>query len=78
MPVSLAAENGRGYFESSSVEGHRNGLDSMPVFKLSKIEQQNDRLIIRQTDEIAGLEFSSEFVLDKTTSVLKHVINYVI
>ncbi|WGE56144.1 alpha-galactosidase [Actinobacillus equuli] len=71
VPVSLAAENGRGYFESSSVEGHRNGLDSMPVFKLSKIEQQNDRLIIRQTDEIAGLEFSSEFVLDKTTSVLK-------
>ncbi|EFX91256.1 alpha-galactosidase [Actinobacillus ureae] len=71
VPVSLAAENGRGYFELSSVEGHRNGLDSMPVFKLSKIEQQNDRLIIRQIDEVAGLEFSSEFVLDKTTSVLK-------
>lgn len=71
VPVSLAAENGRGYFESSSVEGHREGLDSMPVFSLCKIEQKNDRLIIRQKDEIAGLEFISEFVLDEKTSVLK-------
>lgn len=71
VPVSLASENGRGYFESSSVEGHRKGLDSMPVFKLCKIEQENHRLIIHQVDEIAGLEFISEFELDKQTSVLK-------
>ena len=71
VPVSLAAENGRGYFESSSVEGHRDGLDPMPVFNLCKIKQKNDRLIIHQKDEIAGLEFISEFVLDEKTSVLK-------
>lgn len=71
VPVSLASENGRGYFESSSVEGHRNGLDSMPVFKLCKVAQENNRLIIRQVDEISGLEFISEFELDEQTSVLK-------
>ncbi|MDU8924731.1 hypothetical protein RYD26_07390 [Pasteurellaceae bacterium LIM206] len=32
VPMSLAAENGRGNFDSPSVEGHRNGLDWSPVF----------------------------------------------
>lgn len=71
IPISLAAENGRGYFESSSIEGHRNGQDFAPVFNLTRVEQQENRLTIFSQDEIAGLEFISEFVLDKDSSVLK-------
>ncbi len=71
VPVSLACENGRGYFESSSIEGHRNGQDWAPVFNQTHVEQHNQTLIIRSVDELAGLEFISEFELDEKTSVLK-------
>lgn len=71
VPISLASENGRGYFESSSVEGHRNGQDWAAVFNHCKIEQQSHRLQIRSIDESAGLEFISEFELDDKTAVLK-------
>ncbi|MBF0785702.1 alpha-galactosidase [Muribacter muris] len=71
VPVSLACENGRGYFESSSIEGHRNGQDWAPVFNHCEISQQSHRLQLRLVDELAGLEFSSEFELDEQTGVLK-------
>lgn len=71
VPVSLASENGRGYFESPSIEGHRNGLDFNPVFHFSKIKQDSHRLSIISRDDIAGLEFISEFELDEKSSVLK-------
>lgn len=71
VPVSLTCENGRGYFESSSIEGHRNGQDWAPVFNHCEVSQQSHRLQLRLVDTIAGLEFTSEFELDEQTGVLK-------
>ncbi|PJG83070.1 alpha-galactosidase [Caviibacterium pharyngocola] len=69
--VSLASENGRGYFESSSVEGHRNGQNWAPVFNETGVQQNGNHVLISMLDKLAGLEFISEFVLDENTSVLK-------
>ncbi|OOH92079.1 alpha-galactosidase [Pasteurellaceae bacterium 15-036681] len=71
VPISLISENGRGYFESSSIEGHRNGQNWAPVFNKVNVTQQQNKVYIHNIDEIAGLAFTSEFELDKDTSVLK-------
>ncbi|MFC0322469.1 alpha-galactosidase [Gallibacterium melopsittaci] len=70
VPTTLAAENGRGFFDSPSLEGSRSGKDWSPVFHTTHIEQQDNYVKITSEDPIAKLAFISEFELDKN-GVLK-------
>lgn len=65
MPITLAAENGRGYFDSPSLEGHRQGLAWSAVFKTQQVEQQGNYVKLTAYDDIAQLSFVSEFKLDE-------------
>lgn len=64
-PVTFAAENGRGYFGSGSVEGHRNGYDWAPVFVTQKVIQTDRTLVIEAQDLVAELAFTTEVEVDE-------------
>ncbi|ASK26803.1 alpha-galactosidase [Neisseria chenwenguii] len=65
IPITLAAENGRGFFGVSGIEGHRDGLDWAPVFNTVKISQENSCLIIDAEDAVAKLGLRSEIETDE-------------
>lgn len=71
IPVSVAAEHGRGSFSSPGIEGHRQGRDAFPVFTTCEVEHDQQHLVIKAQDDIAGLCFISEFLLDAETGVLQ-------
>ena len=71
VPLTLAAENGRGLFGSPGVEGHRDGLDWSPVFTTCRVDQQADGVVITAEDPQAALRFTSELHLDAETGVLR-------
>ncbi|AOF54182.1 alpha-galactosidase [Rodentibacter caecimuris] len=64
-PITLAAENGRGYFGVSSVEGHRNGYDWAPVFITKNIAKTDRTLVLEMEDNIAKLAFKAEIECDE-------------
>ena len=73
VPVSLAPELGRGSFGSPALEGHRNGQDWAPVFRLKNIEPQNNGVRFISEDSLAGLELITELYLDENDVVkLRH------
>ncbi|MCP1660190.1 alpha-galactosidase [Neisseria perflava] len=65
VPITLAAENGRGFFGSPSIEGHRSGYDWAPVFETVKISQEGNRLVIDEADQIASLGLRTEIEGDE-------------
>lgn len=71
IPLTLCPENGRGLFSSPGIEGHRAGKDWAPVFVLTDVHQQGQRLSIRCLDKKAGLELTCELILDPRTDVLQ-------
>lgn len=71
VPISLAAENGRGLFSVPGLEGHRSGIDAFPIFEFKHAEQQQQKLIITAEDNIAGLRFVTEVILSTSSSVLQ-------
>ncbi|PJG86561.1 alpha-galactosidase [Conservatibacter flavescens] len=64
VPLTLAAEHGRGNFYSPTLEGHRNGMDWSPVFQTSAVEFEKNFVKLTALDPIAGLAFATEFTLD--------------
>lgn len=71
VPLTLAAENGRGLFGSPGVEGHRDGLDWSPVFTTRRVEPQEQGVTLVAEDEQAGLRLTSELLLDPESGVLR-------
>lgn len=71
VPITLAAENGRGLFSVPGLEGHRDGLDAFPIFIFKKAQQQEDTLVITTEDDIAGLRFVTELKLSRMNGVLQ-------
>lgn len=65
IPVSFLPENGRGFFSSPGIEGHRLGYDWSPVFKTHKIEAKNNRIVIISIDETAQLLVKTEVELNE-------------
>ena len=65
IPITLAAENGRGYFGSPGIEGHRAGLAWAPVFKTKKVSLQENVLTIEMEDNTAQLGLISEIATDE-------------
>ncbi|WP_278183637.1 alpha-galactosidase [Vibrio misgurnus] len=70
IPLTLMAENGLGLFGSPGIEGHRNGLDSSPVFSTVMVAQTGENLTLTSEDSVAGLRIVSEFMLT-SSGVLK-------
>src|SRR3712207_6368507 len=64
-PVTFAAENGRGYFGCSSLDGHRDGYDWAPVFVTKNVMKNDNNLIIEAEDTIAKLVFKTEIESDE-------------
>lgn len=54
-PVTFAAENGRGFWGSSSVDGHRDGYDWAPVFKTKSAVKNDNVFLIEAEDSVAQL-----------------------
>ncbi|WP_313449939.1 glycoside hydrolase family 36 N-terminal domain-containing protein, partial [Pseudescherichia sp.] len=72
-PVTLMAELGHGLFGTPGIEGHRDGLDSSPVFKTTHVQQQGQSLTVTAEDEHAGLRLVSELALDASgVLVVRH------
>lgn len=65
IPVTFAAENGRGYFGCSSIEGHREGYDWASVFTTKNVQKNGNNLTIETEDEIAQLAFKTEIEADE-------------
>ncbi len=65
IPVTFAAENGRGYFGCSSLEGHRSGYDWAPVFVTKSAVKNGNNLVIEAEDPIAKLGFKTEIEADE-------------
>ncbi|BFU59683.1 MULTISPECIES: alpha-galactosidase [Rodentibacter] len=65
IPITLAAENGRGYFGVAGVEGHRNGYDWAPVFVTKNISKTDRTLVLEMEDSIAKLGFTAEIETDE-------------
>ena len=64
-PLTFAAENGRGYWGSSSLDGHRDGYDWAPVFKTKSAVKNGNLLVIEAEDTIAQLIFKTEIEADE-------------
>lgn len=70
IAITLHPELGRGLFSSPALEGHRDGQDWAPVFKICQITPIEQGLIIESQDKVAGLSLRCELILD-ATDVLK-------
>ena len=64
-PITLAAENGRGYFGVPGVEGHRNGYNWAPVFTTKNVTKTDRTLVLEMEDHIAKLAFKAEIETDE-------------
>ncbi len=64
-PITFAAENGRGLFNVSSLDGHRNGFDWAPVFKTKNVQADDKKIIIEAVDDVAKLTFTTEIEADE-------------
>ncbi|MBI0460337.1 alpha-galactosidase, partial [Dickeya dianthicola] len=72
VPVTLAAETGRGLFGSPGIEGHRNGLDAFAVLTTVAVRQPDpQQLVIEAEDSQAGLRLTSELRLHADSGVLQ-------
>ncbi|TYL42149.1 alpha-galactosidase [Dickeya sp. ws52] len=72
VPVTLAAETGRGLFGSPGIEGHRNGLDAFAVLTTVAVRQPDpQQLVIEAEDRQAGLRLTSELRLHADSGVLQ-------
>jgi len=65
IALTTSPELGRGLFSSPGIEGHRDGQDWAPVFKITQIEQKNAGIIIESEDRYAGLRLITELLLDQ-------------
>ena len=64
-PVTFAAENGRGFWGSSGVDGHRDGDDWAPVFKTKSAVKNDNVFLIEAEDRIAQLAFKTVIESDE-------------
>lgn len=71
VPLTLAAENGRGLFSSTGIEGHHRRHDAFPIFTTVKVQHTGNQLIIDAIDTTAGLRFTTEIKLDPQTGILQ-------
>lgn len=72
VPVTLAAETGRGLFGSPGIEGHRNGLDAFAVLTTVAVRQPDpQQLVIEAEDRQAGLRLTTELRLHADSGVLQ-------
>jgi len=72
-PVTLMAELGHGLFGTPGIEGHRDGMDSSPLFKTVGVAQQRQLLTVTAEDAHAGLRLTSEIALDDSgVLVVRH------
>ena len=62
-PLTLMAEPGQGLFGTPGLEGHRQGLDSSPVFKTVDVAHEGATLTLTAEDPLAGLRLTSELTL---------------
>ncbi len=71
-PVTLMAELGHGLFGTPGIEGHREGMDSSPLFKTVGVTQQGQTLTVTAEDTHAGLRLTSELALDDSGVLVVH------
>ncbi len=71
VPLSLCPELGSGHFNAPGIEGHRQGYDWAPVFKLTSTVEKDSSVTFTMLDEIANLELTIEVVLDFESDVLQ-------
>lgn len=71
VPLSLCPELGSGHFNASGIEGHRDGNDWAPVFKVKAFESDEQNASFTLQDTIAELELFIELKLDYETDVLQ-------
>lgn len=73
VPLTLCPELGRGSFGSSAIEGHRNGLASMPRLDYLSHTQSGNEVEIVCQDELAQLILTICLKLDSTGVLSKQM-----
>lgn len=71
VPLSVCPELGRGYFNAPGIEGHRDGYDWAPVFKLIATKAEENQVSFLMRDDIANLELAVKLKLNYSTDVLQ-------
>ncbi|MZI94888.1 alpha-galactosidase [Vibrio sp. CAIM 722] len=65
VPVSLNPQLARGSFGSPGLEGHCNGLNWSPEFKIVCVEQKDHQIVVESCDERAKLKLTITLKLDQ-------------
>ncbi len=73
VPLTLCPELGRGSFGSSGLEGHRQGLASMPRFDYVSHSQHTNQVEILCQDSLAQLSLSIQLELHPTGTLTKRI-----
>ncbi|MFB9214801.1 alpha-galactosidase [Vibrio sinaloensis] len=73
VPLTLCPELGRGSFGSSGLEGHRQGLASMPRFDYVSHSQHTNQVEILCQDSLAQLFLSIQLKLHPTGTLTKRI-----
>jgi len=73
VPLTLCPELGRGSFGSSGIEGHRNGLASMPRLEYLSHTQQGNQVEILCQDGTAQLSLLIRLNLDLSGTLSKQI-----
>lgn len=73
VPLTLCPELGRGSFGSSGIEGHRNGLASMPRLDYVSHTVSDNQVDIECADQLAGLSLTVTLKLDSSGVLSKQM-----
>lgn len=69
IPLTLAAESGRGLFCAAGIQGHRQGLDWSPIFTIVDVLESEQAIEFVCEDARAGLKLNIEVSVDPKTEI---------
>ncbi|MBE1301485.1 MAG: alpha-galactosidase [Alteromonadaceae bacterium] len=68
-PLTLSGDIGRGLFCPPGLQGHREGLDWSPIFKVTDIQQNEHEVTFMCDEAIAKLQLKISIAIDAKTDV---------